>query len=491
MNRKIELPLVGLLASAFSLYILLRAWWVPVTVDESSTSINHVPRMVFDTLFYEKEANPNNHILNTLAIKLLTGLFGWLPFVIRAPALVGGFLYLGAAIMLTRRLSDQPALRIFGLVLLLGNPYTIEFFSLARGYGLAAGLMLTAVWQAWRFLETRNKAHLTTAVVLAGLSVYANFTLLLFFLPFVALLFYAAWQMNPSPLRFWKETKGAWTGLGIYAALWYLPLARLNQDAAFNAWTKNDTFFFTVQRTVGAAVQRNQLETTETVRLLAWLVALFCTGMTLVTLRRWWRAGRQWTSDPRLLLATILPAVVILNILQAELTGVTYLESRLAQFYYPLLALQLTIAGVWMWQRWAARAWAYLAPLGVFTLLNFFSQANLREAVEWWFDQDTYNVMNYLRKKYEEEGRKEPFLLDTFFLLQNSYTYHLELDPRDFNKYVKLTPWHTPRPPLPEADFFFTEDGAEAKLLLNDFDVVMRGPNSNTVLLRKKRQALN
>ena len=92
MNQKIENWVLNGITALFCLYILLRAWLLPITVDESATAINHVPRLVFDTLTYQREANPNNHILNTILIKIFTGIFGWHHLVVRIPVLMGSFL---------------------------------------------------------------------------------------------------------------------------------------------------------------------------------------------------------------------------------------------------------------------------------------------------------------------------------------------------------------------------------------------------------------
>ena len=231
MNQKIERWVLGGIAAVFCLYILLRAWLLPVTVDESATAINHVPRLVFDTLTYQLEANPNNHILHTLLIKTFVGIFGWHHFVLRLPVLIGGFLYAWASVQLVRKISDQAWLRVFSLMLLLGNPYLLEFFSLARGYGLAAGLMTVALWHAWRFYESNDTKVLKWAFLFAGLSVYANFTLLIFFAPFVLLMLVGAWQLNPSFSTYWKQAKPAFITLGVFVLLWITPLKRLSKDS--------------------------------------------------------------------------------------------------------------------------------------------------------------------------------------------------------------------------------------------------------------------
>ncbi|MEO6758940.1 MAG: hypothetical protein ABIO24_05755, partial [Saprospiraceae bacterium] len=196
MKRTTENWVAGGLIGAYLIYVALRAWLLPITHEEGVTILNYVPRLFIDTLLYQKEANPNNYILNTLAIKTLLGLLPGHQFVVRLPALLGCGLYLWAGSALCRRLSEHPWVRLFGLAVLVGNPFLAEYFGLAQGHGLAIGLMLLALYRAWQFFENNTPHTLRSALLFAGLAGYANFALLLFFMPFSLLLFWAAWQQN-------------------------------------------------------------------------------------------------------------------------------------------------------------------------------------------------------------------------------------------------------------------------------------------------------
>ncbi|MBK7936793.1 MAG: TonB-dependent receptor [Lewinellaceae bacterium] len=275
MERKTETLIYTVLSAAFGVYIILRAEMLPITVDESTTAVIHVQRTVLDTLTYSTEANPNNHILNTLLIKLFTGLFGWWPVVVRLPVLIGGFLYLWAANMLSKRFSEQSRVRLFAFVALLGNPYVLEFFALARGYGLGAGLMLVALWQTWLFLEENSDRRMRNAVLAAGLAVYANFTLVLFFAPFMALLLIANWQLNPSGTEFWRRSRSTIPVLAAFFGLWYLPLSRLSQHPEMNFFTNIGTLVEAVQDSVKAATHSSPYFGDDTVQILTWATILF------------------------------------------------------------------------------------------------------------------------------------------------------------------------------------------------------------------------
>jgi hypothetical protein len=487
MNRNTETLLYAVLAAALGAYTLLRAWLLPVTVDESTTVFNHVPRIVVDTLTFHSEANPNNHILNTLAIKILTGTFGWHPVVVRLPVLMGAGLYFWAAVQLSRRMSEAVGVRFFILVLLLGNPFQLEFFSLARGYGLAAGLMLAALWQAWRYLEANQGDYLRNAFILAGLAVYANFTMLVFFAPFCALLLLSAWQSSSSLSDFWQKNRPALTALAIFAVLWAVPLRQLSRHPEILHWNELGSLFKSVELSVKAALMGNAYLGDGTVRIFTWLAATFAAGMMAVAAVRWRRQGWRFVADPRLFIAAMLPGVLATNILQVYLTKTPYLEPRMATFYWSVFALQLGVAAAWLWQRRGRRAWIFMAPVWLFTVLNLSRSVNLTKSAEWWFDRDTYLVLDYLKKAYIAEGRKEAFTLDAHHVMLNSLMFHLERDPRGYDRYAKLVPWHGLRPPARDNDFYYAISREEVKEIMGDYEVVQQPTEYSCLLLRKKK----
>lgn len=487
MERKTETLIYTVLSAAFGVYIILRAWMLPITVDESTTAVIHVQRTVLDTLTYSTEANPNNHILNTLLIKLFTGLFGWWPVVVRLPVLIGGFLYLWAANMLSKRFSEQSRVRLFAFVALLGNPYVLEFFALARGYGLGAGLMLVALWQTWLFLEENSGRRMRNAVLAAGLAVYANFTLVLFFGPFMALLMMANWQLNPSGTEFWRRSRSTLPVLAAFFGLWYLPLSRLSQHPEMNFFTNIGTLVDAVQDSVKAATHSSPYFGDDTVQILTWAAILFSIFVWRAAVWRWIRAGFQFASDPRVFLVALLPGAIITNIIVVQLADTHYLQARLAIFYYPLFALQLGVAAAWFLERWQKVVWASMASVVLLISINMQRNVNLWIASEWWFDPGTYLVIDYLKKTCEAENCKEPYSIDTHHVMQNSLDFHLTLDPRGYGRYAKLVQWHGLQEPKGDTEFYYAVSTNEVENIMDTYEIVLWIPNSSFVLLRKKK----
>lgn len=488
MKRKTEGLIFAVLSAAFGVYVVLRAWMIPITVDESTTAVIHVHRSVLDTLTYATEANPNNHILNTLGIKLFTSLFGWWPIVVRLPVLIGAALYLWASTMLSKRLSENTWVRLFAFGVLLGNPYLLEFFALARGYGLGSGLMMVALWQGWLFLEENSGRRLRNTVLAAGLAVYANFTLLLFFAPFMVLLLLSCWQLNPSLSLLWQRGRSALPVLAAFFALWFIPLQRLSRHPEMKFFTNIATPFDAVADSVKAAIHSYPYFGDDTVLLLTWAVILFSALVWVLAVWRWIKNGWQFASDPKLFLIAILPGAVITNIAVVALADTHFLQARLGLFFYPLFALQPGVMASWIWGRWKRAAWVFMAPVILFVSINLGRSVNLWTTTEWWFDPGTYIVLEYLKKTYEAEHRTEPYTLDTHHVMQNSLEFHLKLDPRGYGRYAKLPPWHGLRPPQRDAEFYYAVSINEVESIMDAYETVLWIPKgSSMVLLRKKK----
>ena len=486
MNRKTNF-IMGALAVGFGLYVVIRAWLIPVTVDESSTAITHVPRAVFDTLFFKSDANPNNHILNTLLIKAFTGMWCWHPMVFRLPVLLGALAYAWAGGLICRQISKSPWVQVFAFALLLGQPYFLEFFSVARGYGLGIGLMMCSIWQSWQFINQGCSARrFAYAAVFAGFAVYANFTLLLYFIPFIGLSLYSARQSSSSYAIFWQKTWPGLSILGIFTAFLYTPLSRLGKHSELQNWNPLHTLFSSAEKSMRTAIRKSPYLENDVAHILTWLSVIFVVGIILVALFRWIEKNRNFAADPRIFLMALLAGALLTNVVQVEFTHTPYLEPRLALFYWPLFALSMGVCASWLQERSNTWAWAFMTPILALSIINTGRYANLRESFEWWHDQDTYLVFDYIKKAKEAEGRQTPYTLDATWLLLNSLMYHVEKDPRGFNQLVQLAPWHSDRPPAYDYEYFYAMSPESAQPIMDKYEIVLRSPRSCMVLLKRK-----
>ncbi len=157
--------------------IAARACIQSITIDEADCYLNFVQPGAAQSVW---DGASQNHVLNSLLMRLATTVFGLHHVSLRAGALVGGALYVGAAFLLSRYFSERAALRIGLLACLLLNPFILDYLVAARGYSLALAFLMLAAAVTFRYYlsERRDRAPvrlLAMGSLLAGLSFCSNF----------------------------------------------------------------------------------------------------------------------------------------------------------------------------------------------------------------------------------------------------------------------------------------------------------------------------
>jgi hypothetical protein len=177
---------------------------------------------------------PNNHILNSLLIKLTTSLFGGTEVAIRLPALFWGVLSIPACFALTWRLAGVRA-ALIATALLAPCSILVEYSALGRGYSCIGAMFLLMLLAGHHAARSRSPAGWTIMVIAGALGAYA--------IPVMALpaataclwiLFNAASEGNrPAiPALLYAEL-----ALAMICALVYLPVLAIN---GFDSLTNNE-----------------------------------------------------------------------------------------------------------------------------------------------------------------------------------------------------------------------------------------------------------
>lgn len=125
-------------SAALITYVFIRAYTLSFTHDES-LSFTIIAR----NSHWTKAAN--HHVLNTTLMSLSSFLFGNKEFSLRLPNVLSFILYLTGSFFIYRS-SKNNWLFFLAISLTLLNPFLIEFFSLARGYGLSLAFMLMGLF---------------------------------------------------------------------------------------------------------------------------------------------------------------------------------------------------------------------------------------------------------------------------------------------------------------------------------------------------------
>ena len=154
-----------------------RACTQSITHDEAFTYHAYVVGPL-DDVFDGYTAN--HHLLHSYLCRIVVTLCGSSELSLRAVSLAGGAIYLVMSLLICRMALGRGVVFLLGLAALTLNPFLLDYMSVARGYGLAAAFMMTAIYFLLRFWTAppaeRKLQQLTWASVCCALSVAANLT---------------------------------------------------------------------------------------------------------------------------------------------------------------------------------------------------------------------------------------------------------------------------------------------------------------------------
>ncbi len=229
--------LAGTAACAF-LCVLARAAIQSITIDEADTYLDFASGPAPS----HWQAAANNHVLNSLLMRLSTTLFGVSELTVRMPALLGAAIYIWAALTLARLLPAGRWLRWCLLVSLTCNPFVMDYLVAARGYSLALGFLLASIALALHPLDLRPDAvyrRCALCSLCAGLSFSANFSFAL--ADASVLLLCALWLVRGA--RPGGRTLAAYAKALAASSLPGIAVALPITESALFRWTRGNLYF--------------------------------------------------------------------------------------------------------------------------------------------------------------------------------------------------------------------------------------------------------
>lgn len=166
-----------------------RAGASSVTIDEAFTA-NSFADVPWSRLFLSYDAN--HHVLHTILVKLSFAAFGVSQFSLRLPSVAAGLICLAALFLLARRVFGATPMLFAAACGTAFHPVLVDFFSLARGYGMATMFLVLALIPLSKLLvleEEISGRELAAASLCLGLAVASN---LVFVIPAAATIAAAA-----------------------------------------------------------------------------------------------------------------------------------------------------------------------------------------------------------------------------------------------------------------------------------------------------------
>lgn len=426
-NKNYSHPsLVLIYAIPLFFYVLIRAYGLSFTHDESlSFTIIQGNNTWANTA--------NNHLLNTVLMFFSETLFGHSELALRLPNVLAFVIYLiGCGLLLSA--SKNNWARLLGLSFLLLNPFLIEFFSLARGYGISLGCLLISIY----FL-IRNNYNYTSytpllkdfiyAILFAALAVYANLALINFLISVIiifSLKFFVFTLKNERNIR---QILGFLALLLLSAIPVLLGVKRLLLLKELEQlYFGSPDFMAAIDSFVSASLYFTD-DSTSFVPAISLLIILSLAIAPILILMK-----KAYDSN-----------LAIITLLIYTLTGGFFLEffifeakfplERTGLFYIPIFGLFIYHLFLVLLATYSIKKQIYIPIISVLLIclaVNFFSGANFTYTKTWRYDAHTKDMMEIISDKTQYNTDKASITNHWLFEPTINYyisTWNLKLQP--------------------------------------------------------------
>jgi hypothetical protein len=372
---------VGLLAF---LYVLTRSIFVGITYDEAWTISSFVPLKPFDLLVYPP-SDANNHLLNTILIKFFYHFGLNSLFFTRLPNVLAFVVYLFFAYKITTGFMSVRSGVVTFLLLIL-NPFLLDFFSLARGYGISMACLAGSVYYLLvLFRENFHPRYSLLSLGWAAMAVLANLSMLNYYLALACVLgIYGLLIFRKEFVRNFLVIIILTIGL---ALIIWKPVSVLMKSGRLyyggNTGFYQDTLVSLAKYTMYSPEVSGIILISLNV-----FLALFVISV-LLSFRK-----DQANDNPRNIMLALLLLSAGSVILQHFLFSNLYLIDRAALFFYPLAILTLCISIDQIKYRWLSFAVSgvLIAAFG----LNFILHYNFYKTATWYFDAHTREILQII-----------------------------------------------------------------------------------------------
>lgn len=428
---KSTLPL-WLMGAALLFYSTLRADRLSLTHDECGSWEAWTDFPIFQC-YYSLDCwnTANLHWLYVLLMKPAIHLFGNSELAIRLPALLGHVVYLVFSGMLVRSWASRYWLALFGFILLNTNAYLLEFFSLARGYGLAMAMLILSLYYLGRYVQTGRIGALAGTFGGAALAVLSNFTLLNYYASLLVVLgalvlFRFLTQQKRGALV--QVVAASLPITGVLVWLIYRPICFLIERGEFEYGA--ETFWDTVYSLVRTSFYGQIYFRSHNVEFFGGLLVLLLLWGLAYSIRRFFKKPNG-VREQYLLAASLLPLVAsAAAFAQHHLFGTQYQVNRTALLFIPQCALSVFLFFVAQFEEKPRLLRAMLpALIGIFCVVHLFRVAQFKFTSEWGYDAQTKEMVFYLDKKIPK-GTKIKLGVD--WIYHPSSSYYLKTRRLDF-----------------------------------------------------------
>lgn len=351
----------------------------------------------------------NNHILNTLLMKLSARCFGAYEFPLRLPNVLAFAGYLFFAVRILKRNSNKYLILPF-FILLTVNPYLLDFFSIARGYGLGIFFMVGSIYYLLKNLSGNKQIDLIYSLIFASLSVLSSFVLLYFYFSLIVVynldfLFNSLESKRANNSNFFHRLIRHNRSIIIISILLFVtifePVRKLINFNQLYAGGNTGFFYDTVLSLSGGYYYGVNYGRTMLFAGGFLIIIILLTAVYTLLYLNINNKGRQVQYRKEFSAKCAVVVVVCCIVVFAHyLFGTKFIRYRMSIFLFPLLFISChSVANLFSASfklRRIILPVAYL--LSAFAVFNFLNSIKVDSYYEWKYDKNTKNMLAILEK---------------------------------------------------------------------------------------------
>jgi hypothetical protein len=362
-------------------------------------------------------ANPdaNNHILNTVLVKAIHGLFPGIWQLSRIPNVIGFVLYcffFRKIIIEIFQTDPKPKkakwLFFLSAVVFICNPFMLDFFSIARGYGLSLGLLTGAIYFNLKSIQFPQKRNFIGFYAGSFLAVVSNLTLIY---PLGALVLTALIFVGKQHIKSFLKVSGVFA---IPIIPWIGSYVIKLQKSNSLYYGGNNNFFSDTVISLAKTFFYNKIPEEYLpiiiVALIAMVVVLF------------WGFLKQIFKSPRFFHVKFYLVILIILVFGINLHHYAFSSlfviDRGAMFFFPFFSLLVISFAYATWE--ILKTKLVFSFLSLIILVNLLANINFKHTYLWYFDAPSKQILTCLNAAAQDEKISFSFS----WPLQNSITFY-------------------------------------------------------------------
>ncbi len=398
-----------IISIGLAILVIYKGITIPITHDESAQITFYAQQSIKDIFLYVNPW-PTNHILNSLLIKASTQLFGMQDWSGRLPNFISFILLLMVLNYWIFKLTEYPfIIKLALFVFLLFNPFVFDFFSLARGYGMAICFQIWSMFLIVQYFKNKKNSQLVCLQITLLLMVASNFSWLIFWAAIMLVLgIYFIIQKNIIAIAI------LFISALVMALFCYHPLMAMQSTNQFQYWSGGNWFqttFFPLWHLFLYDEHYGDLIYISASALLFFSISA---GIYYFLKSKKNVLSFIWIA--------ILASIILINILQHFILKTPYLTGRTALLYYPIISIIIVYYFIFFLKNKMAKI--SLTVIVLFSFFHFYKSFKFKSVKEWNFDAYTFEVLNKIEQIHNETNA--PVQLDIHWLFHPSFHFYKE-----------------------------------------------------------------